>query len=71
MFNTEESFSFSQTASFLGYEDFPCKVTQFYYHPGLQAVMYMMDDGNTLIIKADRAIGTGDPCEQKLLGTAG
>jgi hypothetical protein len=44
----------------------PCGITTFYYHPGIFAIMYMMDDKKSVIIKADRSITAADDlCKTK------
>lgn len=62
-FNRKYTNSFSKAKTFLSYYDFPCSNTEFYYHPGINAVVYFADDGKSLNVIADKNLAAGaDPC---------
>eukprot|EP00347_Sterkiella_histriomuscorum_P020690 403336851 len=61
------STSFSKAKTFLSYFDFPCQNTEFYYHPGISAIVYFSDDGKALNVIADTNFASGgDPCQTNL-----
>lgn len=52
----------------INHDDLPCSITPIYYHPGLNAIMYLMDNKQTIVIKQDRSIGANaDICVEKFL----
>lgn len=65
------AWSFSQASTAINHEDFPCSTTTFYFHPGLNALMYLMDDKKTLVVKQDKTLTVGaDMCVSNFLDTA-
>ena len=72
--NLEANYTFSQSPTAINHEDFPCGITDFSFHPGINALMYMMDDKKTIVVKADRSFPTGnsittDMCTNFLMQT--
>jgi hypothetical protein len=64
------AWQFTQPSTAITVDDFPCTIQTMYFHPGLNAIMYFMEDGDTLIIKADKTLPLGaDMCTSKLLFT--
>jgi hypothetical protein len=60
--------SFSQASTDINHEDLPCSTKTFYFHPGLNAIMYLMDDMKTIVIKQDKTLAVGaDMCESNFL----
>lgn len=62
------SWSFSQLSSAINHEDLPCGVASISYHPGINAIVYLLDDQKTWVFKADRSLAVGaDICDSNFL----
>ena len=57
--NLESDYTFNQFPTAISHEDFPCGIPDINFHPGINALMYMMDDKKTIVVKADRSFLTG------------
>lgn len=65
--NQQYQTSFQKTKTYLSYYDFPCQNTEFYYHPGINAIMYLSDDMKYINVIADKNFPTnGDACATDL-----
>ncbi|CDW85483.1 UNKNOWN [Stylonychia lemnae] len=64
-FNKKSEYTFQKAKSIN--DDFPCASTEFYYHPGIKGIIYLMDDNLTISGMYDAGFPeNGDPCEQDL-----
>jgi hypothetical protein len=70
----EKDYGHSQLSSEINHEDFTCGIPSITFHPGINALMYFMDDQKTIVVKADlsytsRAGLYTDMCDNYLLKT--
>ncbi|CDW85710.1 UNKNOWN [Stylonychia lemnae] len=67
VFNLKYSQQFQQEKYYSTFKDFPCQVTEFYYHPDFNGIFYLLDDNHTISVKVDTGFPTGgDPCQSNL-----
>ncbi|CDW81578.1 UNKNOWN [Stylonychia lemnae] len=69
IFNKKSEYTFQRAKN--GYNDFPCTTTEFYYHPGIKGIIYLMDDNLTISVMQDASFPkNGDPCEYDLFNNS-
>jgi len=62
--------SFYTTASFTGFNDIPCAQQEIYFHPGINGILYRMDDQHTYIFKVDISnAGVENFCQAELFNS--
>ena len=65
--NLEKDYTYTQASSDINHEDFSCSIPDIYFHPGINSMIYFMDDQKTIVVKADLSMtanpGVLDMCE--------